>query len=156
MTTSKARVLAREQARGRADALDLASRASEMDGTAIIAEEDHIPPWRADAVYTVDMVGWPVTDDGQVYTILQPHTPANNPGSRPADLPAIYSIQHTRDSKRAKDWLAPNGTSGMYMTNDCAVDVGHVWCSCIDNNVWRPSEYPDGWEDLGTVEEIQK
>lgn len=152
---SKTRVLNRERARGRADALDLAARASAMDGTAIIAEEDHIPPWREDAAYTADMVGWPVTDDGQVYTILQAHTPANNPGSRPADLPAIYSIQHTRDPKRAKDWLAPNGTSGMYMAGDCAVDDGHVWRSSIDNNIWRPSEYPDGWEDLGTVEDIQ-
>lgn len=150
--TSKERVLSREQARGRADALDLAARASAMDGTDIIAEEDHIPPWREDAVYTADMVGWPVADGGQVYTILQAHTPANNPGSRPADLPAIYSIQHTRDSKRAKPWLAPNGTSGMYMTGDCAAEEGHVWRSLLDSNVWRPAEYPDGWEDLGTAE----
>ena len=38
--TAKQRVLDRERARGRADALDLAARASILDGTAIIAEED--------------------------------------------------------------------------------------------------------------------
>lgn len=153
--TSKERVLSREQARGRADALDLAARASAMDGTDIIAEEDHIPPWREDAVYTADMVGWPVADGGQVYIILQPHTPANNPGSRPADLPAIYSRKNTQDPKRAKPWLAPNGISGRYLIGDCAVDAGHVWRSKINDIATKPSEYPEGWEDLGTVEDIQ-
>lgn len=152
--TAKERVLTRERARGRADALDLASRASGLDGTAIIAEEDHIPAWSETAVYTADMVGWPVRDGDQVYTILMAHTPANNPGSRPADLPAIYSRKHTTDSKRAKPWMAPNGTSGVYMTGDCAVDAGHIWRSNIDNNVWQPTAYPAGWEDLGTVEEV--
>ena len=153
--TSKERVLSRERQRGRADALGLAARAADLDGTAIIAEEDHIPLWREDAVYTADMLGWPVTDGGQVYTILQPHTPANNPGSRPADLPAIYSRKNTQDPKRAKAWMPPDGLSGQYLIGDCAVDAGHVWRSSIGNNVWKPSEYPDGWEDLGTVEEVQ-
>lgn len=153
--SAKDRVLARERARGRSDALDLAGRASALDGTALIAEEDHIPAWREDAVYTADMVGWPVQDAGQIYTILQAHTPANNPGVRPADLPAIYSRQNTSDPARAKPWMAPAGTSGVYLIGNCAVDEGHVWRSAIDNNVWRPTEYPAGWEDLGTVEEVQ-
>lgn len=153
--TAKENVLSRERARGRSDALGLAARASGMDGTAIIAEEDHIPLWREDAVYTADMVGWPLQDGDQVYTLLQAHTPANNPGSRPADLPAIYSRRNTTDPKRAKPWMAPNGTSGMYMKEDCAVDGGHIWRSRMDNNVWKPTEYPDGWEDLGSLEEVR-
>ena len=154
--SAKDRVLARERARGRSDALDLAGRAPDLDGTAIIAEEDHIPAWSETAVYTTDMIGWPVQDDGQVYTILQAHTPANNPGVRPADLPAIYSRQNTSDPARAKPWMAPAGISGVYVRGNCAVDEGHVWRSKFDgSNVWRPSEYPAGWEDLGTVEEVQ-
>ena len=152
---AKENVLSRERDRGRADALGLAARASCLDGTAIIAEEDHIPPWREDAVYTADMVGWPLRDGEQVYTLLQAHTPANNPGSRPADLPAIYSRKNTTDPKRAKPWMAPNGTSGMHMKEDCAVDAGHVWRSNMENNVWKPTEYPEGWEDLGPIEEVQ-
>ena len=154
--TAKQRVLERERARGRADALDLAARASSLDGTAIIAEEDHIPAWREDATYTAGMIGWPVLDGDQVYTILMANTPANNPGMRPADLPAIYSRQNTSDPKLAKPWMAPAGTSGVYLLGNCAVDDGHVWRSTFDgSNVWRPSEYPAGWEDLGPVEEVQ-
>lgn len=153
--TSKDRVLSRERSRGRNAALALASRAPEMTGTALIAEQGDIPAWSEAAVYTADHVGCPVQDGDQVYIILQPHTPANNPGSRPADLPAIYSIRHTTDPARAKPYLPPNGTSGVYAKDDCAVDEGHVWRSTVDNNVWRPSEYPAGWEDLGVVEDVQ-
>jgi len=153
--TAKNRVLHRERERGRAAALGLAARAPEMDGTALIAEQGHIPAWRENAVYTANHVGFPVQDGNQVYTILQPHAPANNRGVRPADLPAIYSIKHTTDPKKAKPYMAPNGTSGVYMTDDCAVEDGHVYQSTIDNNVWAPSSYPAGWEDLGAVEEVQ-
>lgn len=153
--TSKEKVLSRERSRGRAAALDLAARAFQMDGTSIIAEEDHIPDWSESAVYTGYHIDYPVRDKGQVYTILQPHTPAHNPGFRPADLPAIYSIRHTTDPKKAKPYMAPNGASGMYITGECAVENGGVYRSTMDNNVWAPESYPAGWEFLGTVEEVQ-
>ena len=148
--TSKERVLDRERQRGRAAAQNLAERTVNegLDGTAIIAEQDHVPAWREDAVYTLDHVGFPVQDDDQVYTILQPHTPAQNPGFRPADLPAIYSIKHTKDPEKAKPYMAPNGTSGMYMIGDCCRVVEKVFCSTIDNNVWHPLDYPAGWSEV--------
>ena len=162
--TSKERVLQREHDRGmpvgkvqgRADALDLAARAPKMTGTEIIAEEDHVPAWSESAVYTTAQVGFPVQDAGQVYTILMPHTPAHNPGSRPADLRAIYSLLHTTDPKKAKPWMPSYGTSGLYRFNEvCAYPnaegVKHVW-----RNLWEGNEYPpltlnaeSRWEDLG-------
>ena len=153
---SKERVLQRERDRGKAAALNLATRAPEMTGTAIIAEQDHVPAWREDAVYTGNHVGFPVQDDGQVYTILQPHTPAHNPGFRPVDLPAIYSIKHTTDPAKAKPYVAPNGQSGMYMTDDCCTYEGHIWRSGQDNNVWVPGTPNVKWDDLGPFEEEQK
>ena len=148
--TSKDRVLERERSRGRAAALDLAGRAvaQQLDGTALIAEQDSIPAWREDAVYRAEHIGFPVQDGDQVYTILQAHTPDHNPGSRPADLPAIYSIQHTKDPAKAKLYMAPSGTSGMYMAGDCCVENGTVWRSLNDNNVWAPSAYPSFWEEV--------
>lgn len=153
--TSKDSVLARERERGRAAARSLATRAPELSGTAIIAEEDHIPAWSKEAVYTADMVGWPVRDNGQIYTILQPHTPAYNPGVHPADLPAIYSLKHTKDPARAKPFQMPNGASGAYMTGDCCTQNGGVYRSLLEPNVWSPAGYPTGWEYVGAVEEVQ-
>lgn len=137
---SKERVLQRERDRGRAAALSLALRASEMDGTELIANENNIPAWSEKAVYTVAHIGYPVQDNGQVYIILQAHTPAHNPGIRPADLPAIYSIRHTKNPADAKEYLAPNGTSGLYMLDEVCKKDGKIWKSTLDNNPYPPNE----------------
>ena len=167
MTTSKERVLQREHDRGRpvgklqgkADALDLAARAPQMDGTAIIAEEEKVPAWSKNAVYTSAQVGYPVQDNGQVYTIQTPHTPAHNPGSRPADLRAIYSLLHTTDPAKAKPWMPSYGTSGLYMQGECCTyehpidGLLHINCCLVDYNEFPPYTLnaEDSWEDLGPV-----
>ena len=154
MTSNDIKDIMRRQ--GRADALDLAARAPQMDGTAIIAEESKVPAWNENVVYTSAQVGYPVQDNGQVYTILMPHTPAHNPGNRPADLRAIYSLLHTTDPAKAKPWMPSYGTSGLYKLNECctypnAQGVEHVW-----RNLWNDNEFPpltlnveSRWEDLG-------
>lgn len=146
------------RAQGRADALELAARAPQMTGTAIIAEEDKVPAWSETAVYTSKQVGSPVQDGGQVYTILMPHTPAHNPGSRPADLRAIYSLLHTTDPAKAKPWMASYGTSGLYRLNEVctypdAQGVVHVFRNLWDNNEFPPLtlNVESRWEDLGVT-----
>lgn len=143
---------------GRRNALDLAGRAEGMDGTAIIAEEDHIPAWSEDAVYTQKHVHFPVQDKGQVYTIEMPHTPAHNPGSRPENLRAIYSLLHTKDPAKAKPWMPSYGTSGLYKIDECctwpvADGSTHVFRNKHDNNEYPPLtlNVEDRWEDLGEV-----
>lgn len=145
--TAKERVLNRERMRGREAALALAARASEMTGRELIEEEGDIPAWSESAVYTSAHIGFPVRDNEQVFTILQPHTPAHNPGVRPADLPAIYSIQHTTDPDKAKPYLAPHGTSGLYAEGEVCTNAGKVWRSLQDNNPYSPGTQ-DFWEEV--------
>lgn len=136
--TSKERVLERERERGRAAAMSLAGRAKDLTGTELIAEENNIPVWSEKAVYTSEHIGFPVQDNGQVFIILQAHTPAHNPNVRPAELPAIYSIKHTKDIAKAKPYLSPNGTSGLYTKDEVCTKDGKVWRSLVDNNTWEP------------------
>lgn len=143
---------------GRRDALELAGRAKGMDGTAIIDEEEKIPAWREDAVYGAEHVGFPVRDKGQVYTILMPHTPAHNPGSRPENLRAIYSLLHTKDPAKAKPWMRSYGVSGLYKVDECCIyPVGdgreHVFRNLYEGNEFPPLTLnaQDRWEDLGEV-----
>ena len=162
--TSKERVLQREYDRGcpvgklqgKEDALDLAARAPQMDGTAIIAEEDKVPAWSENAVYTSAQVGYPVQDRGQVYIILMPHTPAHNPGSRPADLRAIYGLMHTTDPARAKPWMPSYGTSGLFRLNEVCTHPNAESVTHVFRNLWDNNEFPpltlnaeNRWEDLG-------
>lgn len=147
------------RAQGKADALDLRARAPELDGTAIIAEESKVPQFDNDKDYSGWAIGSPVWEDvdgeRQIFTLLQPYNASHHPGSTPSTLPALWSIRHTKAPKQAKPWLPPNGTSGLYAKDECAVESGHVYRNNHDNNEFSPSAQPNLWTDLGTIEEVQ-
>ena len=148
--TNQELILGVMRAQGKADALDLRARAPELDGTALIDEENKIPVFDGSKDYSSWKAGSPVREpvDGewQVFTLITPHNASHYPGSTPSNTPALWSIRHTKDPKRAKPWLAPNGTSGMYMTGECCTEDGAVYRCLEDNVVWPPSGYPQAWE----------
>lgn len=98
------------RAQGAADALDLRGRAADMDGTAIIAEEDKVPAFDPAKDYSQWPAGAPVRDGEQVYKLITPHNAAHYPDSRPSNTPALWSITHTKDPARAKPWMPPKVT----------------------------------------------
>ncbi len=150
--TAKDTVLNIMRAQGRADALVLRSRAGQMDGTALIREEDKIPAFDPSKDYTSWPIGAPVTDGGQVWTLLQPYNAAYYP-QRPVELRSLWGLAHTRDPARAKPWVAPLGTSGVYSAGECCTDPesedpAAVWRSRVDNNAFSPSQYEANWEKV--------
>ena len=143
------------RSQGKADALDLRSRGAELDGTAIIAEEAKAPLFDPEKDYSDWPVGAPVAEivDGgrHLFKLLQPHNAANYPGSTPSITPALWSVCHTTDPTKAKPWLAPSGTSGLYAAGECCTDPSWtdpaaVHRSKVDDNAFSPSAYPDNWE----------
>lgn len=154
MTKDESLAIMREQ--GKADALDLQSRASDMTGTEIIAEESKVPDFDPTKDYSKWPVGSPVADEGQVWLLLIPHNAAHYTG-RPADNRALWGLAHTKDPAKAKAWVAPYGISGLYMIDECCtypVDgVNHVFRNKHDNNEYPPMtlNVEDRWEDLGEV-----
>ena len=155
--TSKERVLNRERERGKAAALDLAARAPELDGTAIIAEDSKVPLFVWGKDYSKCAPGTPIAEiiDGelQVFTMITPVNTAHYPGITPNTERSLYSLCHTKDPERAKAWVDPYGTSGMYMQGECyRADDGRVKRAKQDNLVHDAQAYPDGWDDLGVIE----
>lgn len=143
---------------GRRQALDLIARAPELDGTAVIAEEDHIPSWNEKTDYSGQPKGIPVTDEGQVWTLIIPHNAASYPGVRPSGNRACWGLAHTKDPKKAKPWVASYGVSGRYMLDECCTypytdGTTHVFRNRYDNNEFPPLtlNVDDRWEDLGEV-----
>jgi hypothetical protein len=143
---------------GRRNALALQERASGMTGTEIIAQEENIPAWSSIKNYSKWPVGAPVTDEGQVWTLIIPHNAASYPGVRPSGNRACWGLAHTKDPKKAKPWVASYGVSGLYMMDECctypAADGSiHVFRNLYENNEFPPLtlnlEYR--WEDLGEV-----
>lgn len=151
--------IAEARERGYNDALDLRNRSAEMDGTGLIDEERKIPVFDAAKNYISWTAGAPVKElvDGeyQVFTLNIPHNAAEYPGVTPNSNRTLWSITHTKDPLKAKPYTAPDGTSGLWMTDECCEDAGHIWRSNVDNGAYSPTEYAANWTDLGTVEEVR-
>lgn len=152
---TKEEILAHMKAKGKSDALDLRSRAKDLDGTAIIAEEEKIPQFDPNKDYSSWAVGSPVYEivDGerQVFTLIQPHNASYYPGSTPSNTRALWSLKHTKDSSKAKPWVEPLGTSGLYMTDEVCKHSDKLWHSKKDNNPYEPGV--TGTEDFWEVVE---
>lgn len=136
--TNKEFVLSIMREQGRNDAVSLRSRSADMSGTEIINEEQKVPEWDGQKDYTSWPVGSPVRFEDQVYTLLQPHNASYYPDSNPANTPALWSITHTTDPAKAKPYMAPNGTSGLYMKDEVCTLDGAIWKSLQDNNPYDP------------------
>lgn len=132
---------------GRRQALDLQERSGSMTGTEIIAEEGKIPAFDPAKDYSGWPVGAPAVDEGQVWTLLQPHNAAHYSG-RPSTLRALWGLAHTTDPAAAKPFVAPYGTSGLYMAGECCTENGLIYRSKQDNNPYAPSEYAAWWEEV--------
>ncbi len=133
---------------GRADALDLRQRAAGLDGTALIDQEAKIPDFDPKQDYSTWPQGSPVRDEDQVWTLLQPHNAAHYPG-RPSALRTLWGLCHTKDPAKAKAWVPPLGTSGMYMKGECCqAEDGTVYRAKQDNLVHDAQALPSAWEPV--------
>lgn len=126
-------------------AKDLRARSPEMDGTAIIAEEEYVPMWSAEKDYTNVVVGAPVQFEGQVYTLLQPHNASYYTGN-PATLAALWRVKHTTDPNKAKPWVKPTSTSDMYLKDECMIWEDEKVYKCLRDTIYSPEEYAADWE----------
>lgn len=130
---------------GKHDASMLRNEAKDLTETQIIAREMSIPAFNPQKDYSSWPVAAPVTDEGQVWVLIQPHNAAVYEG-RPATLRALWALCHTKDPEKAKPWVDVYGTSGMYMTNECYKDEeGNVWRCLNDNTIHTAAAYPAGW-----------
>ena len=152
MMDSKTLVLEVLRDLGQRQAAELRTGAADMSDTEIIALERAVPAWDKQQDYTGWPAGAPVADEGQVWLLIQPHNAANYEG-RPATLRALWSLAHTTDPARAKPWVEPQGTSGMYMKGECYLAKdGTVYRSLQDNCVWDADAMPSYWEIAKTEE----
>lgn len=153
---SKETVLSAMRSQGQVDALHLRGRAKDMDGTAIIREEEKAPVFDPQKDYSGWPVGAPVTDEGQVWTLIQPHDAKSHEG-RPSTLRALWGLCHTKDPERAKPWVDAYGTSGMYMAGECyRGEDGAVHRCKADNTIHDAEALPEAWETVESEEAAEE
>lgn len=157
MSESKERVLKRERERakviGYAEAQEVQTKAPEMTGTDLNAVDDRIPDFKA-AVAKMNMLERKagLTDGfvckssaGRVVRLLQNYD-SDIYTQEPEELPAQYGFVWSNDPEKAKPFVAIS--TSPYMKGNCCSENDDVYRSKIDNNVFAPSAYPDGWEKV--------
>lgn len=144
---SKKYVLSKMKEIGLQSAEEFQTEAVSLDGTAIINKENDIPDFNSEVQYLNWSKGECVRDNNQVWQLMQPYD-STIYKDHPENLSAQWSLCHTKNPNKAKPYIAPMGQSGMYMKDECCTDNGKVYRSEIDNNVWKPTEYPTGWEEV--------
>ena len=110
---------------------------------------DVFPEWSdASVFYRKDMK---LTYNGVLYKVLQDHT--SQASWTPAASPSLFAkVLVTGDEATPPEWQQPDSTNA-YMTGDRVTFEGHVYESLIDNNVWKPTDYPQGWKLINEGEE---
>lgn len=134
---------------GRANALTLQSKAAEMTGTELYARDGDIPTFAA-AVKNSNMLeraaGFVcLSTAGRVVRLVQPYD-STIYTQEPEDLPAQWGFAWSTDPDKALPFVAI--ATSPYNKGDCCTEAGKTWRSTIDNNVWSPAAYPQGWEEV--------
>lgn len=82
--------------------------------------------------------------DGVLYKVLQNHT--SQEGWTPTSAPSLFAKVLTSEGE-ILDWEQPSSTNP-YMKGDKVKFNGKIYESLIDNNVWSPEAYPQGWKEV--------
>lgn len=154
--TSKEYVLDTLRRAGWSAAQDIQAHAPDMTGTELYAQEDYIPDFQAAKAAKNMLERSPGfvcrSTAGRVVRLLQVYD-STVYTQEPEELPAQWGFVWSTDPAKALPFIAMS--TSPYDTGECCTENGHVYRSTIDNNVWAPSAYGQGWTDLGTVEEVQ-
>lgn len=152
MTDSKAFVLDTMRKFGESAARDLQSRAPEMTGTEIYAEEGFLPAFNPEKQYLNYTAGYVcVSAAGRAVKLIQPYD-STVYTQQPEELPAQWGFYWSTDPKKALPFISL--ATSPYNTGDCCTYEGHVWRSGQDGNVWAPGSVGVQWDDLGPVEDV--
>ena len=108
------------------------------------------PKWQEGKEYAV---GDRVLYLGVLYKVLQAHT--SQAGWEPDIAPSLFAknlIVKDEEGEQVDipEWVQPDSTNP-YMIGDKVIFGGKVYQSVIDNNVWSPTDYPQGWEEVNEV-----
>jgi len=125
-------------------AKELQERSADMTGSELYSEKDFIPAFNPERQYLTFPVGYVCKSAaGRVVKLLQPYDSTAYP-QQPEELPAQWGFVWSKEPKDALPYVAIS--TSPFMKDDCCTENDTVYRSLTDNNVWKPSDYPAGWE----------
>lgn len=99
------------------------------------------PIWQADVQY---IVGQKVVYNDILFKVITQHKSQTD--WTPPATPSLFARVLVGQGE-ILDWVQPDSTNP-YMIDDKVKYDGKVYVSKIDNNVWSPADYPQGWEEV--------
>lgn len=124
----------------------LQEKAPTMTGTEIIQSEDYLPAFNPEKQYLNVPIGYVCrTPSGNAVKLIQPYD-STIYTQEPEELPAQWGFYWSQDPKKAKPFVAI--ATSPYNKNDCCLFNGAVYRSKINNNVYSPADYAQGWEPV--------
>lgn len=147
--TNKEFVLETFEGLGLTMATNLQMSADMMTGTELYDKEEYIPDF-SEAVKKKNMLDRDVgftckSPAGRVVRLLQKYD-STIFTAEPEELPSLWGFKWSTDPTKALPFIALS--TSPYMTGDCCTENGNTYRSKIDNNVFAPSAYPQGWEEV--------
>lgn len=106
------------------------------------------PVWQVDVDYAVD---FKVRHNDILYKVLQAHH--SQADWAPDVAPSLFAkvivgqIDPDTGEQEILEWVQPDSTNP-YMTGDKVIYNDVVYESTIDNNIWAPDAYPQGWKEV--------
>ena len=122
---------------------------SEMTDEEAIERPILFPNWKSGKEYTVNER---VRYGGRIFKVLQNHTSQND--WTPSRAPSLFAEILTSETGEPQEWQQPSSTNP-YLTGDKVIYNGQIYESLIDNNVWSPEGYPQGWQLISNSEQSE-
>ena len=134
---------------GRRQALTLQENSFGMTSTQLNEEDNNIPEFKT-AKQIKNMLDRSIgfvckSSTGRVVKLIQPYD-SEIFSAEPEELPAQWGFAWSTNPAKAKPFIALS--TSPYMKDDCCIENDLVYRSLIDYNVYAPSEYPFGWEQV--------
>ena len=133
---------------GKTIAMSVQEKAGKLSGTELNGEGDYIPSF-ASACANMNMLERPIgfvckSTAGRVVRLLQVYNSEVYP-AEPEELPAQWGFVWSKNPEHALPFVAIS--TSPYMKGECCTEDGIAYRSLIDNNVYAPGAYPQGWEE---------
>jgi len=120
----------------------------ENDEEKILEIPSMFPKYKVGKAYKVKEIisyGTNNVGDPQLYQVLQAHTSTEE--WTPDTATSLYKAIGISENG-IPTWVQPLGSSDSYMIGDEVMYNDVHYRSLVDNNVWSPDSYPDGWEKI--------
>jgi hypothetical protein len=92
-------------------------------------------------------IGEHYTHNDNTYVVIQAHT--TQADWQPQDVPALFLLKpKVNQGETYPQWVQPVGSHDAYNIGDRVTFEGSNYESLINGNVWSPTAYPQGWQQI--------